>query len=77
MLKEGRGGEIGVLREREVGIDVEAAAAQETGEPTVQAAAGAGTDVKPKTSVEALLETGTNIKVRVKIKKGRRSRVEV
>lgn len=77
MLKEGKGGEIGVLREREAGIDVEAAAARETGEPTVRAAAGAGTDVKPKTSVEALLEIGTNIKVRVKIKKGRRSRVEV
>lgn len=77
MLKGGRGGEIGVLREREAGIDVEAAAAQETGEPTVQAAAGAETDVKLKTSVEALLEIGTNIKVRVKIKKGKRSRVEV
>lgn len=77
MLKGGRGGEIGVLREREAGIDVEAAAAQETGEPTVRAAAGAGTGEKPKSSVEALLEIGTNIKVRVKIKKGRRSRVEV
>lgn len=77
MLKEGRGGEIGVLRERKAGIDVGAAAAQETGEPTVRAAAGAGTDVKVKTSVEAPLEIGTNIKVRVKTKKGRRSRVEV
>ena len=77
MLKEGRGEEIGVLREREAGIDVEVVAVQETGELTVRAAAEAGIDVKPKTSVEALLEIGTNIKVRVKIKKGRRSRAEV
>lgn len=77
MLKEGRGEEIGVLQEREAGIDVEVVAVQETGELTVQVAAEAGIDVKLKTSVEALLETGTNIKVRVKIKKGRRSRAEV
>lgn len=77
MLKEGRGEEIGVLQEREAGIDVEVVAVQETGELTVQAAAEAGIDVKLKTSVEALLEIGTNIKVRVKIKKGRRSRAEV
>lgn len=75
MLKEGRGEEIRVLREREAGIDV--VAVPETGELTVQAAAEAGIGVKLKTSVEALLEIGTNIKVRVKTKKGRRSRVEL
>lgn len=75
MLKEGRGEEIGVLQEREAGIDV--VAAPEIGEPIVQAAAEAGIGVKLKTSVEALLEIGTNIKVRVKTKKGRRSRVEL
>lgn len=75
MLREGRGGEFRALLRRGAGIDV-GVVVQETGELAVPVAAGAGIGVNLKTSIEVLLEIGTNTKVMVKIKRGRKSMVE-
>lgn len=76
MLREGRGGEFRALLKRGAGIDVEVAV-RETGELAVPVAAGAGIGANPKSSIEALLEIGTNTKVMVKSKRGRKSTVEL
>lgn len=77
MLKEGRDEEFRVLLKREAGIDVGVVAVRETDELAVPVAAEVGIDAKLKTSVEVLQEIGINIKVMVKIKRGRKSRVEL
>lgn len=77
MLKEGRDEEFRALLKREAGIDVGVVAVRETDELAVPVAAEVGIDAKLKTSVEVLQEIGINIKVMVKIKRGRKSRVEL
>lgn len=77
MLKEGRDEEFRALLKREAGTGVGVVAVQETDELAVPVAAEVGIDAKLKTSVEVLREIGINIKVMVKIKRGRKSRVEL
>lgn len=71
-MKE-KDGEIGVLPERDVEVEV----AQGIDEPVVPVAVGVEIGVKLRINVEILVGAVISIKVRLKNKRGKRKEVEV